>query len=181
MRSYVVEHAPREASVLDLMCGPGYLLGAIAQQRPDLKLRGVDISEDFIEHAKTQCLGTFEVHDARTWNTKEQFDVVLCTAGIHHLPYGQQSAFIERLPRLLKPTGFCIVADPLLPDYSNELERKQSAAKLGYEYLQATLATDPPAEIVTAALDILYDDVQGDEWKTSLEKLLPSYKPHFNK
>ena len=104
----------------------------------------------------------------------------MCTGGIHHLHYDQQIQFLERIPSLLTPNGFAIFADPYIDDFSMELERRQAAAKLGYEYMMATIRNGAPNEIVKAAVDILYNDVMGFEFKTSLRKLEPTFRRLFS-
>jgi len=49
---YLTENIPENGTLLDLMCGPGYLLGKIVERRPDIKLKGVDIDKRYISHAK---------------------------------------------------------------------------------------------------------------------------------
>jgi SAM-dependent methyltransferase len=44
--------SPRNGTLLDIMCGPGYLLGKIALKRPDLKLTGMDIDKRYINYSK---------------------------------------------------------------------------------------------------------------------------------
>jgi len=43
---------PAESRVLDVGAGPGYLLGNLAQARPDLKLWGLDFSYDMLRRAR---------------------------------------------------------------------------------------------------------------------------------
>ncbi len=177
----IQNEAPKNGSVLDLMCGPGYLLGEIAKRRPDLTLEGTDISDEFIQHAERKYPDiSFQVADVLSWTPSKKYDVVLCTGGIHHLPYDRQAPFLETIPALLNPNGFAVFADPYVDDFSNELERKQSAAKLGYEYMVATMKNGANDEIVKATVDILYNDVMGFEYKTSLKKLEPVFKRLFS-
>jgi len=177
----IQNEAPKNGSVLDLMCGPGYLLGEIAKRRPDLTLEGADISDEFIQHAKRKYPEiSFQIADVLSWTPSKKYDVVLCTGGIHHLPYDRQAPFLETIPALLNSNGFAIFADPYVDDFSNELERKQSAAKLGYEYLVATMKNGATDEIVKATVDILYNDVMGFEYKTSLKKLEPVFRRLFS-
>mgnify|MGYP001569014637 CR=1 FL=1 len=176
----IQNEAPRNGSVLDLMCGPGYLLGEIAKRRSDLGLEGADISDEFIQHAQRKYPDiSFRVVDVLSWTLSKKYNVVLCTGGIHHLPYDKQAPFLETIPTLLKPNGFAVFADPYVDDFSNELERKQSAAKLGYEYMVATMKNGAPDDIVKATVDILYNDVMGFEYKTSLKKLEPVFRRLF--
>ena len=48
----VAIQAKARGYVLDLMCGPGQLLGLIHKRRPDLHLTGVDIDQRYINYAR---------------------------------------------------------------------------------------------------------------------------------
>lgn len=167
-----LEAVPENGRILDLMCGPGYLLGEIDKSRADLKLRGVDINSEFIQYARRKYRDIFfEIGDALNYIPPKKVDAVVCTGGIHHLPYDKQEFFLEGIADMIKPDGFAVFADPLIDDYSNEQERRLAAAKLGYEYMKATIKKGAPDEIVEATVDILHNDVMGCEFKTSLSKL----------
>lgn len=177
----IQQKTPQQANVLDLMCGPGYLLSKIKEQRPDLKLKGIDIDKEFITYAKEKYKEiTFEIADVTQWKTNEKFDLILCTGGLHHLPYEKQEDFIKSIKDLLDKDGFCIIADPYIDDYSNEQERKKSAAKLGYGYLSETIKNNGPQEIISAAIDILYNDIMKFEFKTSINKNQRLFKKYFS-
>jgi len=176
----IQNEAPKEGRVLDLMCGPGYLLGELAKRRPDLILEGADISEEFIRHAQRKYPNiSFHAANVLSWTPSKKYDVVLCTGGIHHLAYDKQAPFLETIPSLLNPNGFAVFADSYVSDFSNEPERKLSAAKLGYEYMVASMINGAPDEIVRATADILFNDVMGFEYKTSLKKLEPVFRRLF--
>lgn len=159
---------------------PGYLLGQIAAQRKDLTLLGVDSDERYIDHSREKYPGiNFEVGDILLWKPKEPFDVVICTGSLHHIPYEKQEEAVERMASMVKPSGFCIISDCHIDDYSDEKERKIAAAKLGYEYLRETINNGAPEDVVAATIDILHNDVMMDEFKTSLKKRLPIYKKYL--
>jgi len=177
----IEKETPKEGKVLDLMCGPGYLLGKINNIRSDLLLEGVDINEEFIQFAKKKYLNiSFEAADVTLWNSTNKYDLILCTAGIHHLPYDKQSSFLEKVSKLLKSEGFAIFADPYIDDYSNEIERKKAAAKLGHEYLITTINKGASDDVIKATVDIIHNDVMGFEYKTSLKKLEPIFRKLFS-
>jgi len=177
---YTITNAPKNASVLDLMCGPGYLLGKIGEQRPDLKLKGVDIDRDFIDFAKQKYPQVeFEEADLRTTALHGTYGTVICTAGLHHLQYDLQERFLTAVKSLLAPDGFAIIADPYVDNYTTELERKISAAKLGYEYLVATMKNGGDEDVQKACIDIMHNDVLGFEFKSSIKKIEPSMKGIF--
>ncbi|MDD5725785.1 MAG: methyltransferase domain-containing protein [Patescibacteria group bacterium] len=176
----IQKEATENGRVLDLMCGPGYLLGEIAKRRDDLTLEGIDICGEFINFAQNKYPNiSFQEADVLSWKPTNKYDVILCTGGIHHLPYDKQELFLEKLPATLNPNGFVVFADPYVDDYSNESERKQAAAKLGYEYMLATIKNGAPDDVTKATIDILYNDVMGFEYKTSLKKLEPVFRKLF--
>ena len=178
--SIIQKGAKQNGKVLDLMCGPGYLLGKIGEQRKDLILEGLDINEEFICFAKNKFPEfSFQVTDVLSWCSDKKYDVILCTGGIHHLPYEKQASFLEKIPSLLNPDGFIIFADPYIDDFSKETERKQAAAKLGCEYMVATIKNSASDEVIKATIDILYNDVMGFEFKTSIKKLEPVFRKLF--
>ncbi|MFA6042158.1 MAG: class I SAM-dependent methyltransferase [Patescibacteria group bacterium] len=182
----ISQKAPKRGSILDLMCGPGQLLGRLKKKRPDLELYGVDCDWRYIPYAMVHNPGIrFTQADVRTWDTQEwnmgmRFDYVVCTAGIHHLPYKDQASFIAKLKTFLKPGGTAICADRFIAPYKTERERKRNAAAFGYQTLLAVLEKNPPEDIVQAAVDIIRSDVLGWEYKTSLAKLEPVFHRHFS-
>ncbi|MEE9525545.1 MAG: class I SAM-dependent methyltransferase [Candidatus Woesearchaeota archaeon] len=177
----VCSEAPQKGNVLDLMCGPGYLLNQIQSRRNDLSFRGVDLDPSYIAHAKEKYSGIkFEVGNVLLWNPGELFDVVLCTGSVHHLSYEDQPDFIKKIPSMMKPGGFSIISDCYIDNYANEAERRLAAAKLGYEYLIATIRNGADEEVIVATLDILLNDVMGEEFKTSLKKRMPVFKSVFD-
>ena len=111
-------------------------------------------------------------------------DVVICTAGLHHIPYEKQEEFVYKLHRLtdFDKQGFAIVADPYIDDYDRnyEKERKLAAAKLGYEYLLATMKNGAPNHIISACIDIMHNDIMRDEYKTAAYYARNIFFHYFN-
>jgi 2-polyprenyl-3-methyl-5-hydroxy-6-metoxy-1,4-benzoquinol methylase len=177
---YITKNISKNSIVLDLMCGPGYLLGQLASKRSDLHLTGVDINEGFIAYSKRMYPGiSFIKSDAIEWKSSGKYDLVLCTAGLHHIPYDKQEMFIRKISALIEEKGTGIIADPYVDSYSNEDERRRAASRLGYEYLKATLKNKPPEDIIKSAIDIMHNDVLGYEYKTSLQRTVPIFKRNF--
>ncbi len=168
---YICQNAPENGTLIDLMCGPGYLLGEIATKRKDLKLRGLDIDKRYIPHAKEKYPHiNFELGDILAWKPEEQYDVVICTGSLHHIPYDQQERAVQRMASMAKPNGFILISDCCVDDYSNETERQVAAAKLGYEYLRETIQNGAPQPVVEATIEILWNDVLMKEFKTSMKR-----------
>jgi 2-polyprenyl-3-methyl-5-hydroxy-6-metoxy-1,4-benzoquinol methylase len=179
----VLEHvstrAPKNGTLLDVMCGPGYLLGQIAKIRPDLVLSGVDIDERYVEHTKSAHNIHAEKADVLMWRPASPFDVVLCTGSVHHIKYEEQERAIANIASMVKPDGLVIISDCYVDDYANETERKLAAAKLGYEYIRETIENGGSEKVVEWTVDILWNDVLQHEFKTSLKKRLPILEKHF--
>jgi 2-polyprenyl-3-methyl-5-hydroxy-6-metoxy-1,4-benzoquinol methylase len=171
---------PQNSRVLDLMCGTGYLLEKIHEQRPDLILTGVDMEPEFIGFASGHYEGIdFQIVDVLKWHDVKKYDMVLCTAGLHHVDYSDQEELIKKIYDHTEDDGLAIVADPYLDDYSTEDERKIVSAKLGYEYLTATIKNGGDRDVITAAIDILQNDVLLVEFKNSINKVTPIFEKYF--
>jgi SAM-dependent methyltransferase len=177
---HVITHTPQNGSLLDIMCGPGYLLGKIAEKRSDLVLYGVDIDARYVSHGnRTYERAVFERGDVLSWRPTAPFDVVVCSGAVHHVPYEQQERAIANIASIVKPGGFAIISDCYVDDYANEMERRLAAAKLGYEYLKVTIENGAPSTVLGWTVDILYNDVLMDEYKMSLEKRMAILRKHF--
>lgn len=180
IQKIVLDRVPQGGNVVDLMCGTGNLLGELYSKRSDVKYTGVDLEADYIDYAKRQYPNiNFEVKDAIIWQSDIKYDAVLCTGGLHHLPYEKQEEFLRKVSSLVKEGGFAIVADPYIPDYSNEQERKISAVNLGCKYLIATIKNNATDDIIKATADLIPNDVLLVEFKTSVEKIKPQFNRSF--
>src|SRR5829696_7029681 len=102
---------PGGASILDVGTGPGRLLLELAQGRSDLRLVGVDPSEDMIrrgrDHARTAGLEDrieFETVPAESLPfAAGTFDLVLSTLSAHH--WADPTAAINEQVRVLRLGG----------------------------------------------------------------------------
>ncbi|MBO21211.1 MAG: hypothetical protein CMM26_02345 [Rhodospirillaceae bacterium] len=92
--------------VLDIGCGPGWLLSAIA---PEWKRHGVELSAEAAEHAAQYgeiFNGSFE--DARF--AAESFDLIVMYHVIEHLPKPVDA--LRRTLSLLRPGGHLVLGTP---------------------------------------------------------------------
>jgi len=179
--SFCIDSIPQKGTVIDLLCGAGSLLGMLKEKRSDVSYTGLDFEAEYIEHDKTQYSNIeFILADATKWESALKYDTVLCTAGLHHLSFDKQEAFIKKISELIKDDGFAIVADPYIDDFSNESEREIAGAKLGYEYLAETIRNGAPKNIVEAAITVLSNDVLGVEYKNSTKKIKPLFEKYFS-
>jgi SAM-dependent methyltransferase len=105
---------PDAASLLDLGCNVGELLGAAAHLYPTLKLTGVDVNAAAIEIARRntpqadlrQCDGPLLPF------ADDSFDHVTCIEVIEHIPQTLRRETLGEVWRVLKPGGKFIVRCP---------------------------------------------------------------------
>lgn len=179
----ICTQVPENGEILDLMCGPGYLLGKIHTRMPSFDLTGVDIDRRYVKYAREKYRGiNFEQGDVLSWMPKQtqSFDAVICTGALHHIPYEKQASVIERMASMIRPSGFALISDCYISDYSNETQRKVAAAKLGYEYVKATIENGAPDACINVCIDVIHNDVLMDEFKTSLKKRMPIFNRVFD-
>jgi len=180
--NYICEKVPQNGTLIDLMCGPGFLLGQIVSQRKDIRLKGLDIDKRYIDYSKEKYPEIdFELNDILSWKTSELFDAVVCTGSLHHIPYEKQESAVKKMAEIVKSQGFVLISDSLIDYYKDEKERKLAAAKLGYEYLRGTIENGAPDEVIEPTIEILWNDVFMKEFKTSLVKREAILKSIFSK
>ena len=95
--------------ILDLGCGTGWFANQLAQLGPTT---GIDLSEEAIAQAKSQFPRvTFEAGNLFEMALPERnFDFVVSQEILAHV--ADQSGYLERAARVLKPGGYLVVTTP---------------------------------------------------------------------
>jgi ubiquinone/menaquinone biosynthesis C-methylase UbiE len=106
--------------VLDVGCGTGYLAGLFAQAvGADGTVLGIDASLEMIEYAGRQRGGAnchFEVGTAEALSVQsDQFDVVVSSLFLHHLPADLRSTALAEMHRVLRPGGSLLIVEAQVP------------------------------------------------------------------
>jgi ubiquinone/menaquinone biosynthesis C-methylase UbiE len=103
--------------VLDLGCGTGTLMLALAKQYPDAALTGVDADPEILKLAavKTTQLGVNVEYvpgfsDALPF-PDAHFDIAVSTLFFHHLQPEAKRRTVQELRRVLRPGGRLVIAD----------------------------------------------------------------------
>jgi ubiquinone/menaquinone biosynthesis C-methylase UbiE len=102
-------------NVLDAGCGTGIFADCFKGT-----YTGVDISGEYIEHARSSGRGTFVVADATALPFKDEtFDLVFTLGVLHHLDAGNCERMLGEMWRVCKAGGHILIVDGLVP--SNRL------------------------------------------------------------
>lgn len=95
------------SSVLDIGCGPGNITKYLLTKNANLKIKGIDISENMVELArKNNPLAEFEIMDSREIHSlNEKFDAVVCGFCIPYLSKFDCIKLITDCNNLLNSSG----------------------------------------------------------------------------
>ena len=175
--------SPKSGVVIDYMCGTGYLLHEIGLRRPDLELAGCSLEpRSYIDYANLHYPEADVVYqDALAYRPRKRPDVVLCTAGIHHLVREQQPRFIAKVAEELPPAGLFLIGEEIIGEYQNELERRIAALEMCADLVLYAIKSEAPDEIIEATVDVTSNDLlENGEYKFSKSNLLSMVSPFFD-
>lgn len=101
---------PTVSRVLDVGCGSGDLVRAVAHRFPRADVEGVDIDPAFVEHARRLSEGSsrtsFTVGSLLDVPADRRYDAISALAVLHHVPFGDA---LRRLSAALAPGGTLLV------------------------------------------------------------------------
>jgi len=106
-----------EGIIVDVGCGPGYLVAVIAKSFPHLHIIGVDIADEMVQLASKNLssLGFGEQVEFRQGDVQalpfdnNAVDFVVSTFSLHH--WSEPSASMKEIYRVLKPGGQFLIFD----------------------------------------------------------------------
>ena len=112
----IVKKIPRCTAILDLACGTGILTIQIAEQFPESQIVGVDITESYLEVAKTKTAPngriSFVKQDAESLSLEQKFDCIVSS----YIPkYCNPNVLIQTCMNHLKPNGVIVFHDFTYP------------------------------------------------------------------
>ena len=106
IRRCALEHGGRPLRVLDLACGGGDTVVALAgkarREGLPIQVDGCDISPQAVEHSRNQAEAAgvdarFFVHDALHGDLPSGYDVIMCSLFLHHLDEGDAQGVLGRM------------------------------------------------------------------------------------
>lgn len=113
-----------ETSVLDVGCAKGFMLYDLIKAIPNIKIRGVDISEYAINNCIEPLKKFLSVADAKNLPFEDNsFDVVISINTIHNLDKEECAIALQEIQRVSRGKSFITV-----DAYSNEIEKERMYA-----------------------------------------------------
>lgn len=116
--SAVAGRDQRTLKLLDVACGTGRFLREIREALPAMSLKGVDLSEAYLDEARAHFDGlrpaTFLAANAEALGeTDGAYDIVTCIFLFHELPPDVRRTVAGELARVVKPGGTLVFMDSL--------------------------------------------------------------------
>lgn len=101
--------------LLDLGCGAGHFISKLSKY-PMLNIQGYDITNQTIEQLKEKYpSSTFKsINYSEPITEPDNFDIVTAIEILEHIPYCQQTIFINNIWNSLRPEGKLILSTPNL-------------------------------------------------------------------
>jgi ubiquinone/menaquinone biosynthesis C-methylase UbiE len=111
----VAQHAGASRRILEIGCGTGYVLNAIAETIPEAELVGSEIYVNALSLASRRLSGRAELlqMDARHLPYREEFDLVCAFDVIEHID--DDTAVIAEMSRATKANGTIMITVPQHP------------------------------------------------------------------
>jgi SAM-dependent methyltransferase len=169
------------SSIIDLCCGTGMsLLGAVSHPNVNVAI-GVEIIPDLVRFAKARYNMFSNVHfvcadAARRIFPPAYFDLVIASSAYHHFEDSAKREFLSVCKTLLKQDGRLLLAENVLPPYSNHDQEYDRSVRHLYGGV-THLATQHFPNLPNAIRRMLEEDValsirREHEFKVDRRQLL---------
>ena len=101
---------PKDAGVLDVGCGKGFLLYEFTQVLPGARVAGIDVSEYGIEHAKEEVRPNLQVAPAQALPFPDKsFDFVYSILTLHNLYLHDLWKALQEIERVARGPKYVVV------------------------------------------------------------------------
>jgi SAM-dependent methyltransferase len=172
--AWVERHAPKHGLIVDYMCGTGYLLNDIVSRRPDLTVYGCSITPAYVEWANQRYSNiTIVCEDAFAFTPPGCADVILCTAGLHHLAFERQEAFLSKAASELQPGGWFVIGEEVIGVDDVGPERQKAVLDLWHQLMKHAVQSEAPESVLGAAIEVMRADLF---WDGEFKRSQPSIK-----
>jgi SAM-dependent methyltransferase len=126
---------PRNAAVLDVGCGKGFMLHDFKQLMPDIRIAGIDISEYAYQNAMDTVKPVLRVGDAKALPYPDNsFDLVISINTVHNLPLAECKQALREIQRVSRRHSF-ITVDAWRTEKERERLMKWNLTALTYMHV----------------------------------------------
>lgn len=170
---WIETHAPHSATVVDYMCGTGFLLSRTRVARPDLACFGCDLDPAFIDYGLGRYRGLqLTAQSVFDFVPPRHPDVIICTGGLHHLPRDRRPAFLRKCAEELSFDGRILIGEEVIGEHTGRGSRRAAVLKLYFAMLEHIIAAEAPSEVLGSATTAMRKELLEDGTsKDSLSEL----------
>ncbi len=171
---------------LDLGCGNGWYLRALARRCKHLRGIGLDGFEENIRQARTKALAEglenrlqFQQGDIHDFDQQEAVDLIAMNRALHHVWERDQKGIFQWLHDHLKPGGHAVIWEPAWPEQRETLRlpaRRGLAFQNLSEYIQGNHLLRP--QEIVEAFHAQGMTTQVHEFMEGNEVLVVARRPH---
>ena len=178
---WLSSNAPHSAFILDYMCGTGWLLNELSLLRSDLIVEGCSLTRPFVEYARKKYPHIKVVmQDAMNYQPPMPPDIIVCSAGLHHLERTLQQKFIDKVASELSQDKYFLLGEELINDFKSERERQLAVLEMVSALLLYVVKNDAPRDVAEAAANLVINDLfEKGEYKTCYREIIEMLEPSF--
>jgi SAM-dependent methyltransferase len=151
---------PGARDVLEVGCGTGYTLTALARALPQARLTGVELFEEGLEHARRRMpTAQFRQLDVRRMPYREAFDLVCAFDVLEHID--DDTRALDGMRAALRPNGGLVLTVPQHPwlwsqaDTYAQHERRYTRRELVTKLERAGFRIDRCTSFVTLLMPLM--------------------------
>jgi ubiquinone/menaquinone biosynthesis C-methylase UbiE len=134
--SNMIRLCPRDAQILDVGCGGGFLLRSISEVMQTPRLFGIDIRCSLIQFAREHTKANFVLASAHKLPFKQRmFDIIVMFDLLHHVT--NVKCVVPDMMKTLKSPGYLIIVEQGVPS------RTTSVLSYIYTKVLATFTKQP--------------------------------------
>ena len=124
-----------DAKLLDVGCAKGFMMHDFKRLMPELEIKGLDISDYAMEHAKQEVRPYMEVGNAKDLPYEDNsYDLVICINTVHNLPLEECKQAIKEVERVSRGKSF-ITMDAWRTEEERERLMKWNLTALTYMHV----------------------------------------------